>query len=75
MAWTVYGLFTSQLGDRTEEVEILGRGKMPIFQYLKETQGYDHDFLIPVVLAHFGWILLFAIVYAYAMKTLNFQKR
>lgn len=75
MAWTIYGLLTSQLGDRTEDVEVLGRGKMPIDKFLKETYGFDHDFLIPVIFAHIGWIVLFVFVYTYAMKVLNFQKR
>lgn len=75
VAWTIYGLLTSQLGDRTEDVEVLGRGKMPIYQFLKETFGFDYDFLVPVVFAHVGWVLLFVFVYAYAMKALNFQKR
>ncbi|KAH0716362.1 hypothetical protein KY284_009267 [Solanum tuberosum] len=76
VAWTIYGIFASQVGDRTDELEIPGEtAKMQVNQFLKEYLGYDHDFLVAVVFAHVGWVLLFFFVFAYGIKFLNHQKR
>ncbi|KAL3354437.1 hypothetical protein AABB24_018872 [Solanum stoloniferum] len=76
VAWTIYGIFASQVGDKTDELEIPGETvKMQVNQFLKEYLGYDHDFLVAVVFAHVGWVLLFFFVFAYGIKFLNHQKR
>lgn len=76
IAWTIYGIFASQLGDITTRVELSGGALNPqVNEFLKNSLGYDHDFLIPVVLAHVGWVLLFFFVFAYGIKFLNFQRR
>ncbi|KAK4369497.1 hypothetical protein RND71_013289 [Anisodus tanguticus] len=76
VAWTIYGIFASQVGDRTDELEIPGETvKIQVNQFLKEYLGYDHDFLVAVVFAHVGWVLLFFFVFAYGIKFLNHQKR
>ncbi|KAM3398957.1 pleiotropic drug resistance protein 2 [Capsicum galapagoense] len=76
VAWTIYGIFVSQVGDRTDELELPGETvKMQVNQFLKEYLGYDHDFLVAVVFAHVGWVLLFFFVFAYGIKFLNHQTR
>lgn len=76
VSWTIYGLFASQIGDRTGDLELPGNvAKIPINQFLKEYLGYEHSFLFPVVIAHVGWVLLFFFVFAYGIKFLNFQRR
>ncbi|KAK4441272.1 Pleiotropic drug resistance protein 2 [Sesamum alatum] len=76
VAWTIYGLFASQVGDITTELELTGNtGRIRVNDFLKDYLGYDHDFLIPVVFAHVGWVLLFFFVFAYGIKFLNFQRR
>ncbi|KAM3303057.1 pleiotropic drug resistance protein 2 [Capsicum chacoense] len=76
VAWTIYGIFASQVGDRTDELELPGETvKMQVNQFLKEYLGYDHDFLVAVVFAHVGWVLLFFFVFAYGIKFLNHQTR
>lgn len=75
VAWTIYGLVTSQLGDKTEKVLVPDHGDMPIKDYLKAVLGYDSDFLGYVALAHVGWALLFFVVFVYGIKVLNFQRR
>ncbi|XP_071915839.1 pleiotropic drug resistance protein 2-like isoform X1 [Coffea arabica] len=75
VAWSIYGIFASQLGDRTKDIELSDKSTMPINKFLKDNLGYDHDFLIPVVFAHLGWVLLFFLVFAYGIKFLNFQRR
>ncbi|KAL0369558.1 UNVERIFIED_CONTAM: Pleiotropic drug resistance protein 2 [Sesamum angustifolium] len=76
VAWTIYGIFASQIGDRTSELELTGNTqRMRVNDFLKDYLGYDHDFLLPVVFAHVGWVLLFFFVFAYGIKFLNFQRR
>ncbi|KAK2976352.1 hypothetical protein RJ640_014183, partial [Escallonia rubra] len=69
VAWTLYGLITSQVGDKTVDVEVPGQGTIPVKQYLKDNFGYEYDFLGYVALAHIGWAVLFCFVFAYAALT------
>ncbi|KAL2539838.1 ABC transporter G family member 34 [Abeliophyllum distichum] len=75
VAWTLYGLFTSQVGDKTVSVEVPGLGDIPLKEYLREFLGFEYDFLGAVAAAHVGWSVLFCIVFAYGIKYLNFQRR
>ncbi|XP_022860438.1 pleiotropic drug resistance protein 2-like isoform X2 [Olea europaea var. sylvestris] len=75
VAWTIYGLVTSQVGDKTEPVEVPGLGDIPLKDYLKSFLGFEHDFLGAVAAAHVAWAVLFCFVFAYAIKYLNFQRR
>ncbi|CAK9182084.1 unnamed protein product [Ilex paraguariensis] len=75
VAWTVYGVFASQVGDRTGNLTLTGGDRVPVNNFLKDSLGFDHDFLIPVVVAHVGWVLLFFFIFAYGIKFLNFQRR
>ncbi|XP_059429010.1 pleiotropic drug resistance protein 2-like [Corylus avellana] len=75
VAWTIYGLFTSQVGDKKNLLEIPGSEPKAVDEFVKDYLGFDHDFLVPVVFAHIGWVVLFFFVFAYGIKFLNFQKR
>ncbi|KAK9280492.1 hypothetical protein L1049_014184 [Liquidambar formosana] len=75
VAWTIYGIFASQVGDYKTPLQITGQPDQPIDQFLKSYMGFEHDFLIPIVIAHIGWVLLFFFVFAYGIKFLNFQRR
>ncbi|KAF7847077.1 hypothetical protein BT93_L3387 [Corymbia citriodora subsp. variegata] len=75
VAWTLYGLVTSQVGDKNGNLEIPGAGNMPLKQFLKVELGFDYNFLPAVAVAHIGWVLLFFFVFAYGIKFLNFQRR
>lgn len=75
VAWTIYGLITSQFGDKTMDLVIPGAGNMSVKGFLKDALGYDHDFLLAVAAAHIGWVVLFFCVFAYGIKFFNFQKR
>lgn len=75
VAWTIYGLITSQLGDKSTKVFVPKHGNIEVNVYLKEFLGYKHDFLGYVALAHVGWVLLFFGVFVYGIKALNFQRR
>lgn len=75
VAWTIYGLITSQLGDKMDNVHVPDHGDIPLKDYLKQYLGYESDFLGYVALAHVGWVLLFFSVFVYGIKVLNFQRR
>ncbi|KAK3015866.1 hypothetical protein RJ639_006554 [Escallonia herrerae] len=75
VAWTIYGIFASQVADIKTELTTSEGTRMRVDLFLKDYLGYDYDFLIPVVLAHVGWVLLFFFVFAYGIKFLNFQRR
>lgn len=75
VAWTIYGLITSQVGNIVDPVEIPGKGFMSVKEFLKRGFGYEYDFLGAVVIAHVGFVLVFLFVFAYGIKFLNFQKR
>lgn len=74
-AWSLYGLITSQLGDKGSLIQVPGEGDMAIKQFLKDFLGYDYGFLPAVAAAHIGWCLLFFFVFAYGIMFLNFQRR
>ncbi|KAK3408154.1 hypothetical protein EUGRSUZ_J00454 [Eucalyptus grandis] len=75
VAWTIYGIFTSQVGDKKDGIELDVGGTPAIDVFLKESLGFDYDFLVPVALAHIGWVLGFFFIFAYGIKFLNFQRR
>lgn len=71
----MYGLITSQVGDKDEDLIIPEVGTMKLKAFLKEALGFEHKFLPAVAVAHIGWNLLFFFVFAYGIKFLNFQRR
>nr|XP_043631485.1 pleiotropic drug resistance protein 2-like isoform X2 [Erigeron canadensis] len=75
VAWTLYGLITSQLGQNESLVVIPGQDSVTVKEYIKDFFGFEYDFLGYVALAHVGWAVLFCFVFAYGIKFLNFQKR
>ncbi|CAN6183585.1 unnamed protein product [Urochloa humidicola] len=75
VAWTIYGVIASQFGDIARTVTVPGSADKLVKEVLKESLGMKHDFIGYVVLAHFGYILLFLFLFAYGIKALNFQKR
>ncbi|CAK7329316.1 unnamed protein product [Dovyalis caffra] len=75
IAWTIYGIFTSQICDKNTLLEIPESQPLPLKAFIEKYLGYDHEFLLPVVLAHIGWVLLFFFVFAYGIKFLNFRRR
>jgi hypothetical protein len=44
-------------------------------EYVKDYFGFDHDFLGVVAAAIVGWTVLFAFIFAFAIKAFNFQRR
>lgn len=75
MAWTIYGLVTSQVGYKNDVIEIPGAGNMTVKAFLKLAMGFEQDFLPVVAVVHLVWIAVFLFVFAYAIKFINFQRR
>lgn len=76
VAWSLYGLLTSQYGDMNGLVKLAdGVQTMTIKQLLKEQFGYRHDYLGVAGIVVVGFCLFFAVTFAFAIKTFNFQRR
>uniref|UniRef100_V5NXR0 PDR protein 2 n=1 Tax=Vinca minor TaxID=60093 RepID=V5NXR0_VINMI len=76
IAWTLYGLLTSQYGDINAFVKLAdGVHSMPIKQLLKEQFGYRHEFLATASIVVVGFCCVFAVAFAFAIKAFNFQRR
>jgi hypothetical protein len=74
LAWTLYGLVSSQLGDLSSKIDVNG-SSIEIRQYLAQHFGFHHSFLPYVAVWHVGIVVLFGLVFAYCIKFINFQRR
>ncbi|XP_016479945.1 ABC transporter G family member 32 isoform X2 [Nicotiana tabacum] len=76
VAWSLYGLLTSQYGEVNEHLRLAdGVHTLPIKRFIKEQFGYRHDFLGIAGVAVVGFCILFAVTFAFAIKCFNFQRR
>ncbi|KAH9604838.1 hypothetical protein KSS87_022657 [Heliosperma pusillum] len=74
VAWTLYGLVASQFGD-IHEILIDDPENVTVEEFIRSYFGYHHDFLGEVAAIVAGFAVLFAFIFAYAVRTFNFQKR
>ncbi|EEF46390.1 ABC transporter G family member 36 [Ricinus communis] len=76
VAWTVYGLIVSQYHDDEARIKVPGVSTdIRIRDYIQEHYGYEPNFMGPVAAVLVAFTVFFAFIYAYAIKTLNFQTR
>ncbi|CAN1225388.1 ABC transporter G family member 32 [Linum perenne] len=76
MAWSLYGLLTSQYGDDVRAMKLTdGDQTAPVKLVVRELLGYRHEFLGVAGVMVVGFCLLFAIIFAFAIKAFNFQRR
>ncbi|KAK9682594.1 hypothetical protein RND81_10G084300 [Saponaria officinalis] len=77
VAWSLYGMLVSQFGDvEIPVIDLEGEYKgLNVKQFLLSYFGYDHDFLVVVAGVIVGINVLFAFIFAFAIKTFNFQRR
>ncbi|KAK3226769.1 hypothetical protein Dsin_006631 [Dipteronia sinensis] len=78
VSWTLYGVLASQVGDIDTPLPMPGGPTnitITVKEYLKATYGMDRDFLPYVAIAHVVWVLLFIFLFAFGIKSLNFQRR
>ncbi|KAK9101862.1 hypothetical protein Sjap_019116 [Stephania japonica] len=71
VAWTLYGLCASQFGD----IETPMESGVPVKDFMEEYFGFKHDAVGWVAAGVVGFAVLFAFVFAFSIKTLNFQRR
>ncbi|CAD5166539.1 unnamed protein product [Musa acuminata subsp. malaccensis] len=72
VAWTLYGLAASQFGD----IETVMTDKnLPVSEFLRSYFGFKHSFLGVVAAVVVAFPLMFAFLFAFSIKMLNFQKR
>ncbi|KAJ0713454.1 putative ABC-type ferric hydroxamate transporter [Helianthus annuus] len=76
IAWTVYGFIISQYHDVENTITVPGMSyDPPMNWYIKDHFGFRLDFMGPVAAVLVGFCLLFAFIYAFCLRTLNFQVR
>lgn len=76
VAWTIYGLIESQLGDVQTPINAPGFPVgLSVEGYLHEYFGYKHSMVGVCAAVLVGFVLLFWLVFAFSIKYLNFQRR
>ena len=70
-AWSLYGLLVSQFGDYENTLD----NNETVKHYLDTYFGYKHSFIGAVAGVILGINVLFAVIFAYSIKTFNFQRR
>ncbi|KAK1279749.1 putative pleiotropic drug resistance protein 7 [Acorus gramineus] len=71
VAWTLYGLVASQFGDVEDQME----SGEAVEAFVRAYFGFRHDLLGIVVVVLVGFVVVFASVFAFSIRVLNFQKR
>ncbi|KAE7997396.1 hypothetical protein FH972_002037 [Carpinus fangiana] len=75
VAWTLYGLVVSQFGDiETELVDSSIKGET-VEGFVRRYFGFKHEFLGVVAGMVVFWTVLFAFIFAFSIKSFNFQRR
>ncbi|XP_073140780.1 pleiotropic drug resistance protein 1-like [Henckelia pumila] len=71
VAWTLYGLITSQFGDIKDKMD----SQITVEEFLRSYFGFRHDFLGLVAGMVVGFTVLFILIFAFSIKMFNFQRR
>ncbi|KAL6524197.1 transcription factor [Orobanche minor] len=71
IAYTLYGLVVTQFG---EIKDVMETGET-VEDFLRSYFGFRHDMLGFVAAVLLGFVVLFTIIFAYSIKTFNFQRR
>ncbi|XP_027349852.1 pleiotropic drug resistance protein 1-like isoform X2 [Abrus precatorius] len=74
VAWSLYGLVTSQYGDNKQNIETTD-GTTTIEIFIRSHFGFKHDFLGVVAVVIVAFPIVFALVFAISVKIFNFQRR
>ena len=73
-SWTLKGMLTSQYGDIDKEIVVFGETKT-VAAFLRDYFGYHHDHLPFVAVILMIYPVVFAILFAFCIGKLNFQRR
>ncbi|GJY80400.1 pleiotropic drug resistance protein 1-like protein [Tanacetum coccineum] len=72
LAWTIYGMVVAQYGDITDT---FANGDISVKDFLDTYLGMKRSFIGVTAGVHVGLVLFFAFVFAYSIRSFNFQKR
>ncbi|KAL3532403.1 hypothetical protein ACH5RR_005924 [Cinchona calisaya] len=76
VAWSLYGLVASQYSDSDRPVKLTdGINSLPTSLLVKHVFGFRHDFIGISGFMVVGFCILFAVIFAYAIKAFNFMRR
>ncbi|KAL0337421.1 UNVERIFIED_CONTAM: ABC transporter G family member 32 [Sesamum calycinum] len=76
VAWSLYGLVASQYSDSDRLVKLSDGAKLMSTKLLvKNVFGFRHDFIGIAGFMLVGFCMLFALIFAFAIKSFNFQRR
>ncbi|KAF3791142.1 ABC transporter G family member 32 [Nymphaea thermarum] len=76
VAWSLYGLLTSQYGDLHDTIGSAGgTTAVTISSFLNDYFGFEYRLLGLAAVVVVGFAVLFAVIFALAIKLFNFQKR
>ncbi|KAI3761586.1 hypothetical protein L1987_52006 [Smallanthus sonchifolius] len=76
IAWTVYGYIVSQYHDAENTIKVPGMTYDPAMNwYIKDYYGFRLDYMGPVASVLVSFCVLFAFIYAFCLRILNFQVR
>ncbi|CAM8923252.1 unnamed protein product [Rhodiola kirilowii] len=73
-SWTMNALLNSQYGDVHSDMDVFGK-QQSISSFLEEYFGYRHDHLPLVGVMLFVFPFLYALLFAFLVGKLNFQRR
>lgn len=71
VAWTVYGLVASQYKGANHQLDT----KQSVQEFLRSYFGFRQDFVGEVAAVVVGFAAAFALIFAFSIKALNFQRR
>ncbi|KAL0447513.1 UNVERIFIED_CONTAM: Pleiotropic drug resistance protein 1 [Sesamum latifolium] len=72
VAYTLYGMIVSQFGEIKDQME---GGDETVEEFLRNYFGFRHDMLGMVAAILLGFVVLFTFIFAYSIRTFNFQRR
>eukprot|EP01018_Ginkgo_biloba_P004062 Gb_34645 [translate_table: standard] len=75
VAWTLYGLLTSQYGNVETDLRMADGSKQRVNQFLNDYFGYREDFVGVVGFVMVAFAVMFGVIFALGIKCFNFQKR
>ncbi|KAM2885084.1 hypothetical protein COP2_012300 [Malus domestica] len=71
-SWSLNALLSSQYGDMNKEILIFGEQKT-VASFLQDYYGFHHDRLFLVAIVLIAFPIVFASLFAYSVRKLNFQ--
>lgn len=73
-SWSLNALLSSQYGDMNKEILIFGEQKTAA-SFLQDYCGFHHDRLFLVANVLIAFPIVFASIFAYSVRKLNFQRQ